>query len=91
MTLVMENKPSQEDHTLFIKHPDSVKVTILFVYVDNINMTSNNEKERSMLKKCLVKELEIKELERLKCFLGTKMAYSKARISFHNKSTSTAS
>ena len=37
-------------------------------------MARNDEKERDSLKKCLMKEFEIKELDQLKYFLGIDMA-----------------
>ena len=71
---------SQEDHTLFIKHLDSGGVTTLLVYVDNIIMTGNDELEKQTLRQCLTKEFEIKELGRLKYFLGIEITHSKQRI-----------
>lgn len=61
---------------LFIKHSDSGGVTVL-VYVDNIIVTRNDEKERQTLRQCLTKEFEIKELRKLRCFLGIEVAHSK--------------
>ena len=37
-------KQSQGDHTLFIKHSTSRRVTALIVYVDDIIVTGNDEK-----------------------------------------------
>ena len=68
--LSMGYKQSQGDHTLVIKHLGSRKVTTLLVYVDNIIVTGNNIEGREALKKCLVKEFEIKDPGRLKYFLG---------------------
>ena len=69
-------KQSQSDHTLFIKHSIARKVAALLVYVDNIIVTENDEREKHELKKKLVEEFEIKELEKLKYFLGIEVAYS---------------
>lgn len=73
-------KQSQGDHTLFIKHSATGKVTALLVYVDNIIVTGNYEKEKHELKHKLMEEFEIKELGRLKYFLGIEVAYSRQGI-----------
>lgn len=73
-------KQSQGDHTLFFKHSSEGGVTALLVYVDDIIVTGNDEKEKRDLKGRLVKEFEIKELGRLKYFLGIEVAYSKQGI-----------
>ena len=62
---------------LFIKHSNLGGVTTLLVYIDDIIVTGNDEKERQTLRQCLTKEFEIKELGRLKYFLGIKVAHSK--------------
>ena len=54
-------------------------VTTLLVYVDII-VTGNDEKEKEALKQCLIREFEIKELRRLKYFLGIEVAYSRQGI-----------
>ena len=73
-------KQSQGDHTLFIKHSSVGGVTALLVYVDDIIVTGNDEKEKHELKQKLVKEFEIKELGKLKYFLGIEVAYSTQEI-----------
>lgn len=67
---------SQCDHTLFIRHSISGKVTILLVYVDDIIMTGGDLEGMESLKKCLIKQFEIKELGKLKYFLGIEVAHS---------------
>ena len=69
-------KKSQGDHTLFIKHPAAGGVTALLVYVDDIIVTGNDEREKQDVKQRLAKEFEIKELGKLKYFLGIEVAYS---------------
>ena len=69
-------KQSQGDHNIFIKHLAAREVTTLLVYVDNIIVTGNDEREKHEVKQRLAKELEIKELGKLKCFLGIEVAYS---------------
>ena len=43
-------KQSQGDHTLFIKHSAAGGLTALLVYVDDIIVTKNDEKEKLELK-----------------------------------------
>ena len=73
-------KQSQGDHTLFIKHFDSGRVTTLLVYVDDIIMIRNDPKEKEALWQCLAKEFEIKDLRKLKYFLRIEVAWSKKGI-----------
>ncbi|KAL5578648.1 hypothetical protein UlMin_011090 [Ulmus minor] len=70
----------QGDHTLFIKHSNSRGVTVLLVYVDDIIVTGDDERESQFLRKCLAKEFEIKELGRLKYFLGIEVAHTRLGI-----------
>lgn len=70
----------QRDHTLVIKHSNSEGVTTLLVYTNDINVTSNDEKEKKMLKQYLAREFEIKELEKLKYLIKIEVPYSKAEI-----------
>ena len=69
-------KQSQGDHTLFIKHSIARGVIVLLVYVDDIIVTRNDEREKHKVKQRLVTEFEIKELGKLKYFLGIEVAYS---------------
>ena len=50
------------------------------VYVDDIIVTGNDEKEKEALKNHLAKEFDIKDLERLKYFLGIEVARSRQGI-----------
>ena len=43
-------------------------------------MTRNDEKEKQTPRQCLTKVFDIKELGRLKYFLGIEVAHSKQRI-----------
>ena len=61
---------------MFIKHSNSKGVTNILVYVDDIIMIGNDEKERESLRQCLTKDFEIKELGRLKYFQGIEVAHS---------------
>jgi hypothetical protein len=76
----MGYKQSQGDHTLFIKHSPSGGVTALLVYVDDIIVTRDDDKERQILSQCLAKEFKIKALGRLKYFLGIEVAHSRLGI-----------
>ena len=69
-------KKCQGDHTLFIKHFGVGGVTALLVYVDDIIVTGNDEREKYEVKQRLPKEFEINELGKLKYFLGIEVAYS---------------
>ena len=73
-------KQSQGDHTLYIKHSSLGLVTALIVYVDDIIVTRNDEKEKENLERCLAKEFEIKEPRNLKYFLGIEVARSRHEI-----------
>uniref|UniRef100_A0A2P2MWT8 Retrovirus-related Pol polyprotein from transposon TNT 1-94 n=1 Tax=Rhizophora mucronata TaxID=61149 RepID=A0A2P2MWT8_RHIMU len=78
--IAMGYKQSRGDHTLFIKHSSSGGVTALLVYVDDIIVTGDDDKEKQILSHCLGKEFEIKALGRLKYFLGIEVAHSKQGI-----------
>ena len=47
------------------------------MYVDDIIVTENYEKEKNTLKQCLAKDFEIKDSGKLKYFLGIEVARSK--------------
>ena len=69
-------KQSQGDHTLFIKHSTTGGVTTLLVYVNDIIVTVNDEREKHEVKQKLATGFKIKKLGKLKCFLGIEVAYS---------------
>nr|KYP36608.1 Copia protein [Cajanus cajan] len=71
---------SQGDHTLFIKHSPNGKLTILLVYVDNMILVGDDEEEKLTLKKKLTTQFEMKDLGKLKYFLGIEVACSKKDI-----------
>ena len=68
-------KQSQGDHTLFIKHLATRGVIALLVYIDNIIVTGNDEREKYEVKQRLATEFEIKELGKLKYFLGIEVTF----------------
>ena len=68
---------SQGDHTLFIRHSEKGRIIALIVYVDDIVVTGDDWEEMEKLKKKLANEFKIKDLERLKYFLGIKVVHSK--------------
>ncbi|GFY96524.1 alcohol dehydrogenase 1 [Actinidia rufa] len=74
------NSKIEGGHTLFVKHSSSGGVTVLLVYVDDIVVAGNDEKERQALILWLASEVEIKDLGKLKCFLGIEIAHSKQGI-----------
>ncbi|KAK0582233.1 hypothetical protein LWI29_023202 [Acer saccharum] len=55
-------------------------VTALLVYVDDIIVTGDDLIGREDLRKCLIQEFEVKDLGRLKFFLGIEVAHSKHGI-----------
>ncbi|RVW29045.1 Retrovirus-related Pol polyprotein from transposon RE1 [Vitis vinifera] len=62
--------------TLFIKHSAARGVTALLVYVDDIMVTGNDEREKHEVKHRLAIGFKIKELGKLKYFLSIEVAYS---------------
>lgn len=68
------------DHTMFYRHSDEGGVIILIVYVDDIIITSNDDAEIRRLKVVLAADFEIKDLGKLKYFLGMEVARSKEGI-----------
>jgi Reverse transcriptase (RNA-dependent DNA polymerase) len=68
-------KVSQSDTSLFSKHEGN-DTTVVLVYVDDIIVTGNNGKEICEVKDSLKKKFEIKDLGRLKYFLGIEIAHS---------------
>lgn len=52
---------AQTDHTMFIKHSEGGKVTVLIVYVDDIVPTGDDQEEMERLKVSLAAEFEIKD------------------------------
>ena len=71
---------SQADHTIFYKHSETGKLTILIVYVDDIILTGDDAREIETLKGRLATEFEIKNLGAVKYFLGIEFARSKEGI-----------
>lgn len=52
-------KQSQGDHTLFIKHAQNGKLTLLLIYVDDMIITGNDEFEKKNLRKELAAQFEM--------------------------------
>nr|GEX12275.1 putative ribonuclease H-like domain-containing protein [Tanacetum cinerariifolium] len=72
-------KQINSDHTLFLKQKGKL-VTCLIIYVDDMIITGNDEEEMTRLRKNLFKEFEMKDLGRLKYFLGIEVLRSKQGI-----------
>ena len=68
-------KQSQDDYTLFVKHSALGTVTVLLVYANDIVVTGGDLQGMKALKRCLLQEFEVKELGRLKYFLGIEVAH----------------
>ena len=77
-------KQSNSDHTLFIKRKNKL-VTCLIIYVDDMIITGNDEKEMATLKEKLFTVFEMKNLGRLKYFLGIEVLRSKQGIFISQK------
>lgn len=71
----MDYKQGNSDHTLFVKHI-GYKVCTL-VYVDDIVIRGDDEEEIIRLKKEFLEEFELKDLGKLRYFLGVEFAGSK--------------
>ena len=70
----------QSDHTMLYRHLNGGGVIILIVYVDDIIITESNEIEIRRLKGVLSIEFEVKDLRKLKYFLGMEVTRSKEGI-----------
>lgn len=77
-------KQSNSDHTLFLKRVRD-KITCLIIYVDDMIITGNDEKEITDLKGKLFQEFEMKDLEILKYFLGIEVLRSEQGIFIHQR------
>ena len=71
---------SQGDHNLFIRHSEKGRIIALIVYVDDIVVTGDDWEEMEKLNKKLENEFKIKDLGRLKYFLGIKVVHSKEEM-----------
>ncbi|KAL9997937.1 putative RNA-directed DNA polymerase [Helianthus debilis subsp. tardiflorus] len=81
-TLAMKKygfKQSNSDHTLFLKQRGKL-ITCLIIYVDDMIVTGNDEEEMKRLKANLFSEFEMKDLGRLKYFLGIEVLRSNRGI-----------
>jgi Reverse transcriptase (RNA-dependent DNA polymerase) len=68
-------KISGADSSLFTKH-NSNCLTVVLVYIDNLIVTSDNQMEINCLKQDLKQKFDIKDLSKLKYFLGIEIAHS---------------
>ena len=80
--VIKKSKYSQSngDHTLFYKHSAKDRLTILVIYVDDIIITRNDSTERVKLEQELMREFTIKNLARMKYFLGIEVAHFKNEV-----------
>ncbi|CAN6447253.1 unnamed protein product [Victoria cruziana] len=67
------------DHTLFVKRCD-LSVAVLLMYVDDMIVIGDDVNEINRLEKLLAVEFELKDLGKLRYFLGIKLARSKTRL-----------
>ena len=71
---------SNGDHSLFYKHSNIEKITILIVYVDDIIITGDDSEERIKLEQELMEEFFVKNLGQMKYFQGIEVAHSSNSI-----------
>ena len=64
-------------HNLFVKHTLKGRTVIIIVYVDDIILIRDLEKQIGKLKRFLSHNFKIKDLRNLKYFLGMEIARSK--------------
>jgi len=62
------------------KHSPKGKLTLLLVYVNDMIVAGDDEHEKQVLKEKLPIQFEMKDLGKLKYFLGTDVAYLKKDI-----------
>ena len=72
-------RQSNSDHTLFLKNQNE-KLTAQIIYVDDMIITRNDDKEIIDLQNHLANDFEMKNLGGLKYFLGIEVARSKQGI-----------
>ena len=77
-------RQSNSNHTLFLKKRGEL-ITCLIIYVDDMIITRSDKKEITGLKDKLFKEFEMKDLGRLKYFLGIKVLRSNRDIFISQK------
>nr|GEX36259.1 putative RNA-directed DNA polymerase [Tanacetum cinerariifolium] len=72
-------KGNNSDHTLFVKQGGNL-IRFLIIYVDDMIVTGDDKEEITKLKKYLFIEFKMKDLGRLKYFLGIGVLRSKQGI-----------
>ena len=75
---------SNSDHTLFLKRKGDC-VTCLIIYVDDMIITGNDREEIGALREKLFEEFEMKDLGKLKYFLGIEVLRSSLGIFISQK------
>jgi Reverse transcriptase (RNA-dependent DNA polymerase) len=66
---------SSADQTMFVQHTKNSTIVVL-IYVDDIIITENNDIQIANVKAFLKKKFDIKDLRKLKYFLGIEIAHS---------------
>jgi len=76
----MRYRQSQDDHTMYIKHSQEGKLTLILVYVDDMIVARDDEQEKQVLKEKPGAQFEMKDLVKLKYFIVIEVAYLKKGI-----------
>ena len=71
---------SAVDHSIFSHHSSTRKCIYLIVYVDDIVITGTDQDGIQKLKQHLFSHFRIKDLEKLKYFLGIEVAQSNSGV-----------
>ncbi|CAN6444973.1 unnamed protein product [Victoria cruziana] len=72
------------DHMLFVKKVEG-KTVILLVYVDDMIVTGEDESKIKRMKEFFSSEFELKDLGRLRYFLGIEVAYSNNGLTLNQR------
>ncbi|CAN6440401.1 unnamed protein product [Victoria cruziana] len=81
---VMKKAQGNGEHTLFVRKVEG-KTAILLVYVNDMITTGDDEAKIKRMKEFFASEFEIKDLGRLRYFVGIEVAYSKNGLTLNQR------